>query len=413
MRRPIIHGLVLAIITLCVGLATIGGARLSGKRPAFAAPVTGLSLPGVAANVPSTDENVVRPPAINRTLRVLAAVPTKQPEAGDQLADLSVTPTEEAPQLAQAKEGAAARAASSAPPPDLPLYQVYQVQEGDNVGTIAKRFNVASDYIIANNAEIQDSDVLKLGESIIVPAGNGILHEVRYGETLTDIAARYDVDTSAITSFVPNHIAAADDITERQVVFVPNAKTLPNATATATPQAATATSSPADSSGATDVPTDTSDPPATDTPADSGSGDSGSTSSGGGIVGGGPRSGHGLIWPVVGPISSYYGPSHPLGIDIDGYNLAGAPIAAATSGTVVFAGGNSCCSYGLYVVVVSPAGIETLYGHLSSISVSQGQSVSQGEELGIIGNTGYSTGRHLHFEVIDNGVRVDPLSYLP
>jgi murein DD-endopeptidase MepM/ murein hydrolase activator NlpD len=408
MRRPLIHGLVLAIITLCVGLATIGGARLSGKRHAFAAPVTGLSLPGVSANVPSTDENVVHLPAINHTLRVVAAVPTKQQEAVAQLA--VATPTVESPQLAQAQEGAAARAASSAPPADLPLYQVYQVQEGDNVGTIAARFKVESEYIVANNAEIQDSDVLKLGESIIVPAGNGILHEVRYGETLTDIAAHYDVATTVITSFAPNHIAAADDITEQQVVFVPNAKTpVAAATVTPTPDSPTATSSPSDSADSTDVPSDTSDPPATDTPEDSGS----STTGGGGIVGGGPRSGHGLIWPVVGPISSYYGPSHPLGIDIDGYNLAGAPIAAATSGTVVFAGGNSCCSYGLYVVVVSPAGIETLYGHLSSISVSQGQSVSQGEELGIIGNTGYSTGRHLHFEVIDNGVRVDPLSYLP
>src|SRR5205823_9869885 len=204
------------------------------------------------------------------------------------------------------------------------------------------------------------------------------LHEVRYGETLTDIAARYDVNTNVITAFVPNHIAAPDDITERQVVFVPNAKTpVAAATATATPDTPTATSSPSDSAAATDAPSDTSDPPATDTPEDSGS------STGGGIVGGGPRSGHGLIWPVVGPISSYYGPSHPLSIDIDGYNLAGAPIAAATSGTVVFAGGNSCRSYGLHLVVVSPDGIETLYAHLSSISVSQGQSVSQGEELGI------------------------------
>ena len=324
MRRPIIHGLVLAIITLCVGLATIGGVRLSGDRHVFAAPVTGLSLPGVAANVPSTDENVVRPPAINRTLRVMPAVPAKQLEVADQLAALSVTPTVEPPQIAQAQEGAAARAASSAPPPDLPLYQVYQVQEGDNVGTIASRFHVDSEYIVANNAEIQNSDVLKLGESIIVPAGNGILHEVRYGETLTDIAARYDVNTNVITAFVPNHIAAPDDITERQVVFVPNAKTpVAAATATATPDTPTATSSPSDSAAATDAPSDTSDPPATDTPADSGS------SAGGSIVGGGPRSGHGLIWPVVGPISSYYGPSHPLGIDIDGYNLAETQLGCA------------------------------------------------------------------------------------
>jgi murein DD-endopeptidase MepM/ murein hydrolase activator NlpD len=105
--------------------------------------------------------------------------------------------------------------------------------------------------------------------------------------------------------------------------------------------------------------------------------------------------------------------SHPLGIDIDLYNNPNAAIGAATSGTVTFAGGSSCCSYGLYVVVVSPDGIETLYAHLSSIAVSAGQQVSQGQLLGYGGCTGYCTGNHLHFEVIDNGVRVNPLSYLP
>jgi murein DD-endopeptidase MepM/ murein hydrolase activator NlpD len=143
-------------------------------------------------------------------------------------------------------------------------------------------------------------------------------------------------------------------------------------------------------------------------------GDSGtSASASAGIVAGGAKSDKGLIWPVVGPISSPYGPSHPLGIDIDGYRLQGAPVGAATSGTVIFAGGNACCSYGLYVVVMSPGGIETLYAHLSSIVVTQGQTVSQGEELGVIGSTGYSTGTHLHFEVIDNGVRENPVAYLP
>ena len=62
---------------------------------------------------------------------------------------------------------------------------------------------------------------------------------------------------------------------------------------------------------------------------------------------------------------------------------------------------------------MSPSGIETLYAHLSSISVSVGQQVSQGQVLGNGGCTGYCTGNHLHFEVIDNGVRVNPLSYLP
>jgi murein DD-endopeptidase MepM/ murein hydrolase activator NlpD len=132
-----------------------------------------------------------------------------------------------------------------------------------------------------------------------------------------------------------------------------------------------------------------------------------------GIVAGGPSSGAGLIWPLGGPVSSPYGAGHPLGIDIDAFHLGGAAVAAATSGTVLFAGGNACCSYGLYVVIMSDSGIETLYAHLDAIYVSQGQFVSQGEAIGVVGSTGYSTGVHLHFEVIDGGVRQNPLSYLP
>jgi hypothetical protein len=117
-----------------------------------------------------------------------------------------------------------------------------------------------------------------------------------------------------------------------------------------------------------------------------------------------------LVWPAAGPISSYFGPSHPLGIDVA---QSKGNVVAAMAGTVVFAGGNPCCSYGLYVVVDSPDGVRTLYGHLSTLAVHRGQKVRQGQTLGKVGNTGTSTGTHLHFEVIDRGVRQDPLRYLP
>lgn len=117
-----------------------------------------------------------------------------------------------------------------------------------------------------------------------------------------------------------------------------------------------------------------------------------------------------LVWPASGPISSYFGPSHPLGIDVA---QSKGNIVAAMAGTVVFAGGNPCCSYGLYVVIDSPDGVRTLYGHLSTLAVTRGQKVRQGQTLGKVGNTGTSTGTHLHFEVIDRGVRQDPLRYLP
>lgn len=118
-------------------------------------------------------------------------------------------------------------------------------------------------------------------------------------------------------------------------------------------------------------------------------------------------------WPNVGPLSSTFSAAHPLGIDIDLYASPNAPNLAAASGVVTFAGGNPCCSYGYYVIVDHGNGLETLYAHFSRLSVTVGQRVAQGESLGLAGDTGYSTGNHLHFEVRKNGSLVDPLQYLP
>jgi murein DD-endopeptidase MepM/ murein hydrolase activator NlpD len=121
----------------------------------------------------------------------------------------------------------------------------------------------------------------------------------------------------------------------------------------------------------------------------------------------------GMIWPAFGPISSYFSPSHPLGIDIDLTSTPGAPVFAAHDGIVLFAGGDPCCSYGRYVIVDGGGGIVTLYAHLEVLNVRQGQSVPQGTALGSSGCTGNCTGAHLHFEVIIDGARRDPLAYLP
>lgn len=117
-----------------------------------------------------------------------------------------------------------------------------------------------------------------------------------------------------------------------------------------------------------------------------------------------------MEWPAFGPITSYFGPSHPLGIDIGQWQ---GHILAATDGEVLFAGGDPCCSYGLFVVIESPEGIFTVYGHLDSLIVRAGQRVRQGQPLGMVGCTGHCSGPHLHFEVIEGGVRRDPLTYLP
>lgn len=96
------------------------------------------------------------------------------------------------------------------------------------------------------------------------------------------------------------------------------------------------------------------------------------------------------------------------GIDISAPN--GTPIVAAASGTVYSAGWLG--GYGNAVVIVHSGGLSTLYAHQSSLAVSSGSSVSQGQTIGYVGSTGFSTGNHLHFEVRLNGSPVDPLGYL-
>ena len=87
----------------------------------------------------------------------------------------------------------------------------------------------------------------------------------------------------------------------------------------------------------------------------------------------------------------------------------GATVVAAASGTVSVATYSS--SYGNYVMIYHPDGTSTTYAHMSSLAVSAGQTVNQGDVVGYVGSTGNSTGPHLHFEVRVNGGTVDPMQY--
>ena len=88
----------------------------------------------------------------------------------------------------------------------------------------------------------------------------------------------------------------------------------------------------------------------------------------------------------------------------------GTPIKAADSGTVIYATWMS--GYGNVTILDHGSGITTLYAHQSSIAVGSGARVSQGQVIGYVGSTGFSTGPHLHFEVRLNGTAVDPMGYL-
>lgn len=125
-----------------------------------------------------------------------------------------------------------------------------------------------------------------------------------------------------------------------------------------------------------------------------------------------------FCWPVVGLYNvtspfGYRSLGYHQGIDISGANASGSLVVAGASGTVVEAGW-STGGYGNYVKIDHGNGIETLYGHMldNSLMVSVGDTVTKGQAIGRVGNTGYSFGAHLHFEVRINGSRVNPARYL-
>lgn len=166
----------------------------------------------------------------------------------------------------------------------------------------------------------------------------------------------------------------------------------------------------------------------------SGSSSSGSSSSGSSSSGSSSvivPSGSGFAWPTPGfvSLSSEWFEDREVynhgGIDIAGAGIMGTPVVAAADGTVVAT--NSSCThnwgksyscgcgggYGNYVMISHAGGKMTVYGHLTSLTVSSGQSVSRGQVIGYVGSTGNSTGPHLHYECRLNGVRYNPMSEYP
>ncbi len=125
------------------------------------------------------------------------------------------------------------------------------------------------------------------------------------------------------------------------------------------------------------------------------------------------------IWPVEGYISSTFGwRKSPIsgndnfhrGTDIVAPNKT--PIKAVSAGKIITAGWSNS-GYGNHIIIDHGFGMKTLYGHLNSIMINVGDSVSMGTEIGLLGNTGYSTGPHLHYEVWVDEVQMNPANYLP
>jgi murein DD-endopeptidase MepM/ murein hydrolase activator NlpD len=123
-----------------------------------------------------------------------------------------------------------------------------------------------------------------------------------------------------------------------------------------------------------------------------------------------PRSPLSMAQPLLAPLGDLFGPRgnrFHAGIDIPG--LTGAPVGAARSGRVVYAGWSGA-GWGTQVVIAHGSGVRTRYAHLSRVAVKRGQRVGTGSTVGFVGSSGESTGPHLHFEVLVRGAAVDPLT---
>ena len=242
----------------------------------------------------------------------------------------------------------------------------YEVHEGDTISTIADKFGVSQDTLLWQNG-LSATSKIKQGDVLEVLPVSGISHDVKKGDTINSIAKRYDVDPQVIVNF-PFNTYVNDETFELaigQTVVVPDG-VKPSAVPTGprirniTPDAGT-------------------------------------------VVASGQ-----FVWPTQGGITQRYVWYHPA-LDIANRGLPN--VLAADSGTVVTAGWSSV-GYGNYIVIDHGNGFRTLYAHLSSIFVNSGQTVARGNAIGRMGSTGRSTGPHLHFEVIRNGVNLNPLNVL-
>jgi Membrane proteins related to metalloendopeptidases len=261
------------------------------------------------------------------------------------------------PELAGASGDSELDAAKLPPPPVTMQMGSYTVRNGDSVASIAKRFGLNVDTVISANG-LSDSSSVRPGRTLRIPNINGLAYKVRSGDSIASVAKKYKIDA---TKLVDANDLASETLMIGQTLFIPGAR-LPQTTIAQV-------------------------------------------------------LGQNVAWPVRGPLSSYFGyrPDPFTGVrrfhnGIDIVVNMGTPVRAAMAGRVEDVGYNA--SYGNYVIMNHAGGFQTLYGHLTSASVSIGQNVAQGATIGLSGNTGYSTGPHVHFSLFKRSLALNPLKYL-
>ncbi len=238
--------------------------------------------------------------------------------------------------------------------PERPRVDIitHTVSAGDTLYGIAKKYKLSAETIMFSNGLEKNPDLLRLGQPLAILPIDGILHTMGPKDTLASIAKTYKVKVEDIVSYPLNRLDAQNPLVAAgQKVVVPGGKK-------EIPQVATIYR---------------------------------------GTAPAGAKKGDGrFVWPASGALTQGYKPLHRA---IDIARAVGTPIKAADNGYIVVAGWSNA-GYGNYIVVDHGNGYQTLYAHLSRIFVRPGDIVTQGATIGNMGNTGNSTGPHLHFELI-------------
>ncbi|HLO04403.1 MAG TPA: peptidoglycan DD-metalloendopeptidase family protein [Symbiobacteriaceae bacterium] len=257
--------------------------------------------------------------------------------------------------------------------PARPKITEYTVAEGDNLEAIAGRFGLKVDTLVLSNGMESNDDTLSVGQKLVVPAVDALVYKIAEGDNFWTVADQFGTTEEEIVKANPDIDPQAIQV--GAMVVVPGGDFDHVRPLLASRAAGSRRASPAQT--------------------------------------------HKLVeYPVGGIVTDYFGwRIHPVygtrhyhdGTDFNAE--IGTPVAAAADGTVIMAeyyGG-----YGRAVKVDHGGGVVTMYAHLSSYAVDVGQKVSAGQVIAYSGNTGTSTGPHLHFTVIVDGTPVDPLDWLP
>ncbi len=250
----------------------------------------------------------------------------------------------------------------------------YIVEKGDSISMVAEMFDVTVETIRWAN-DIPAGKGLKVGDTLVVPPVSGVIHEVVKGDTISSIAKKYGATISKIGGW--NSLENDSKLSIGQTIIVPDGKII----AKPVVKKSSSGSSSASSSIFSKIP---------------------GLSEGkiGGMLrrASGPDLGSYFARPCGGACRRTQG-SHGNGTSVDLGGKMGTPVVAAASGKIIIARGGWNMGYGNYIVIQHPNGTQSIYGHLGQINVSVGQEVSQNETIGLLGNSGRSTGPHLHFEI--------------